>query len=457
MSEPKNNSGRIDLTASSSIRIATGGALVLFYLFPYSIPYIGGSPHTIAVAISFVLILLKYRWKHISLSSMVCFLILTCLLISNHFAPKSENLSQLRAWINSLIFFWILSESASDLRLKTFDVLINAITAIWSCASIAQVFFGGATFISAWFGAPPNAIYATGLSNFSNSAGLMFIPLLMWNVISNIIRPAWHLTFLWAFGCASLYYTMSRASILGWIVGLIIIAIKCFLNSKKSELRRLILQVCIASLIFLLGWSLPTNLDRYELGGNDSAGRWSLAAGQEPGLIAFESWDDYSRNTRLMTLKVGIKAIAEYPLTGVGMGNFSDFYAKNYKQLQTAATLDDRELMTPHNGYLQLAAENGLPALLVVLSCIVFIALQLMKSSNPLATFALASLSGIALWLLFHDGLYERILWIILAFGVIAFQKCEGQIMRRRTIQNRSSRINPSQDLISSITPQFVK
>jgi hypothetical protein len=210
------------------------------------------------------------------------------------------------------------------------------------------------------------------------------------------------------------------------------------MESKKSELRALIQQFSLALITFYTAWVLPSRLDPYEPYGTRAAGRWIFAEGQKYGLISslesiddqkyglissLESIDDYSRNTRLLASKTAIKAIAEHPLMGLGMGRFGQYYAQNAWQFKTGAKLDPREQMTPHNGYLQLAAENGLPALVVFLGCAGLIVIRLVITRSPLATVVLASIGALATWLLVHDGLMDRLVWVSLGLGVVATQE----------------------------------
>lgn len=118
---------------------------------------------------------------------------------------------------------------------------------------------------------------------------------------------------------------------------------------------------------------------------------------------------------RLVTLQVATKAATEYPLTGVGLERFPDYYEKhctNFNMLNTA--IDPRSRMTPHNGYAQFVAEVGIPAFLALLMWLGWLLAHASKDRTPAALALHASIVGMAGWLLFHDGLYDRQLWILL-------------------------------------------
>lgn len=69
--------------------------------------------------------------------------------------------------------------------------------------------------------------------------------------------------------------------------------------------------------------------------------------------------EDASLTGRISALRVGWIMVRDNPLTGVGLGNFSSAYPA-YQRLYGI----DGPVLAPHNLYLQMAAESGLPGLL---------------------------------------------------------------------------------------------
>lgn len=135
-----------------------------------------------------------------------------------------------------------------------------------------------------------------------------------------------------------------------------------------------------------------------------SAGRWTMQ----------HSAGDYSTATRLTTLQVAAKAVREYPLTGVGLGRFPDYYMKHHADYLTGAAVDPRARMTPHNAYAQFLAEAGVPAFLALLVWLGWLLRRASVNTEPAALALHASILGMMVWLLFHDGFYDRLFWILL-------------------------------------------
>ena len=73
--------------------------------------------------------------------------------------------------------------------------------------------------------------------------------------------------------------------------------------------------------------------------------------------------------------------------------------------------------MTPHNGYAQPLTEAGVPIFVALVIRLVSMLLQLGRSFEPIAVAIHASIFGVLIWMLFHDGFYERCLWILLGVG----------------------------------------
>jgi O-antigen ligase len=81
-----------------------------------------------------------------------------------------------------------------------------------------------------------------------------------------------------------------------------------------------------------------------------------------------EPEDDYNvsdASGRIPILKRGIGYIAQYPVLGVGLNNFTRAEWSLSPIARTARPGDRMPVMAPHNTYLQVAAEMGIPALIL--------------------------------------------------------------------------------------------
>jgi len=104
-------------------------------------------------------------------------------------------------------------------------------------------------------------------------------------------------------------------------------------------------------------------------------GAIALLAGQEIQdrfMLTFDAGRDYSAQSRMTSWSAALEIVKEHPLTGVGIRN-SNTYTHNYGADHVGRTI--------HSQYLQIAADCGLPALMVYLM-LVGTALYLMTKSR---------------------------------------------------------------------------
>lgn len=117
---------------------------------------------------------------------------------------------------------------------------------------------------------------------------------------------------------------------------------------------------------------------------------------------------------RLDFYKAGIKLIQEKPLLGHGPDSFR-FVAPKY-QKNLLASSDH-----PHNLFLKIAVENGIPALIAFLIFLSFLFIQIIKKPDPLARFLLIPISAILIHNIFDYNLNfagtQMLFWILLGFA----------------------------------------
>lgn len=117
---------------------------------------------------------------------------------------------------------------------------------------------------------------------------------------------------------------------------------------------------------------------------------------------------------RLDFYKAGIKLIQEKPLFGHGPDSFRFIYPKYQKNL--LANSDH-----PHNLFLKIAVENGIPALIAFLIFLSFLFIQIIKKPDTLARFLLIPISAILIHNIFDYNLNfastQMLFWILLGFA----------------------------------------
>ncbi|MBE0640385.1 MAG: O-antigen ligase family protein, partial [Bacteroidales bacterium] len=152
-----------------------------------------------------------------------------------------------------------------------------------------------------------------------------------------------------------------------------------------------------------------------------------------------------NRKTRLVIWKYTWEMIQDKPWLGVGAGNWKlvapMYYDKDYM------TTYYHNWRRPHNDFLQVAAEKGIPALMVYLAFFVMLALRgiryLMRSENKArilqVLFALGGLAGYSIDSMFSFS-YERVdegMMMMLFAGIIIKADMEIRQLPVKAIQTR--------------------
>lgn len=422
--------GIVDFSCSFCFPVlACGVAIFLFFLAPFFIPVFGFSLHVFPVF--FGVLLLFFHWRKVAWRKEYGFFVIAGLLLffSSIFAPAAPVGVEVKAWLTSTAVFMLCAACFHYLRPEVVARAAEILLAITAAAAIGQVTLGYLAYVPGWFGLPRVTIYATGLTIYSSQASIMFLPLLMFVLWRNINKPAWYRYVLWAAGCAGVYYTLSRAGWLAFVVGVIV----CFVFSRKilGGVRRLLFHLVVGGLACGIAWGIPTSVDCYEPKGDCSADRWAILSAMQHQALDCHSFEnciksrwvsvsDFSAATRWVTLQVAVDAVLFEPLTGVGLGRFPDRFSEvRHKYLpennaEGEVLIDPRVRMTAHNGYAQLAAEAGLPVFFVILAAILHLLYRgfFLTRSDVVPIFA--SVVGFLVWLIFHDGFNSRLLWILL-------------------------------------------
>lgn len=159
----------------------------------------------------------------------------------------------------------------------------------------------------------------------------------------------------------ALFATASRAGLAIWLLLVPILLWAGYKNTKSKPL------IAATILISLLAFScsaifLKSNvLDRnFQIGSSSTVGELS---------------QDTSVNARLLIWQSTVKIAQAHPLTGTGWGTFVSYYPAYRSPLENSTSG-----FSAHNDYLQMAAEGGIPALLLILSIVFALLIQLRKS-----------------------------------------------------------------------------
>ena len=149
-------------------------------------------------------------------------------------------------------------------------------------------------------------------------------------------------------------YLKTRTS---WIAYIIILALFIYFifSSPRQEVnyRRLFLSLLIA--IFLSGiiyWVVPKDYEQERSGLRDT-------------FSSILDEDYYTNKSRINFWKASLKMFTENPFTGIGHGNWQGLYPKYDGHSYTDATIGMNSAVNPHNEYLEVLAEYGIPGFLI--------------------------------------------------------------------------------------------
>jgi O-antigen ligase len=137
---------------------------------------------------------------------------------------------------------------------------------------------------------------------------------------------------------ASIVFTFSRGGILA--LGVVVLLMLLRRPARWRALAALVLAAALA-----VPFLPPGYMDR-------------LTALGQVGTV--ESNTDVSIRGRTAEAGAGWDMFMDHPLTGVGVGNYSGYYQEYARSLGIEVKRVDRE---PHNLFLEVAAETGLPGL----------------------------------------------------------------------------------------------
>ncbi|OIQ82289.1 O-antigen ligase [mine drainage metagenome] len=166
-----------------------------------------------------------------------------------------------------------------------------------------------------------------------------------------------------------LFATASRGGIASW---LLLLPVLLWAGYRHPHSRRLVAKV---PLIALLAYLCSAQL----LDTSVADRTYQLA--QDPATQA-----------RLLLWKSSLQMALAHPITGTGWGTFSSYYPAYRSPLENSSSG-----FFAHNDYLQLAAEGGVPALLLQLGVLLGVLLQLKRSLRRVAD--AAGLESVALLL----------------------------------------------------------
>ena len=389
---------------------------------------------------------LSFDW--ILFAALVLLFLVSTTLMNRHVSEWLE----VRAYILSFFCFFFVRVAGVYLPAFWLHRLLIVFLIASGVQILCQVYFGMDYYVARYLGSDISTIYATGFATFPNLAGVMILWPLAIQVSKLAAEPAkLSKLYEWSavvFGTVGLFFTLSRAAILGLGVVLVALLLARALSGRSVRRAALVVMVVVTSLATC--YVIPSRLSGYvstkTLGelpphirsfgdarnSEDTRGpgnarssegtRGSGNAHNAEGTTACEEFypisRSYSLNTRLLIFRVSGQILADHPLWGAGVGRFSDYYQICFERLPQVVQdrLDPRTRVTTHNAYLESVTDVGVLFTVAVLALVFWTTRQVwICGADHMAFHLLIGLLAVMVWMLMHNSFKDRLFWIALA------------------------------------------
>jgi O-antigen ligase len=303
-----------------------------------------------------------------------------------HYVPRPWEFSPLLSYASFLLLFFVTLTVVDSLRRLRWVLLV----------AIGSVAFASLYMIREWqtalavYGPSYRPGWVVGDPNYFTISALLCLPLAFYLMLER--RSLWERWF--CLGClivtlAAVTLGASRGGFLGLVVAFLFVV-----WHSRRRLRNLAL---VSALVLPLSFASPASPVKRLLHPTHS--------------------DVEAEGNRLVAWNAGLGMIRAHPLAGIGLDNFKilmPLYADPKARVDTIA----------HNVYVEIAAEMGVPGLLVFLAILYFSYHTLQQTSRRLqgsgpqflrqvALGLQAGLVGCAVALFFVSGQYQKLLWLM--------------------------------------------
>ncbi len=214
-----------------------------------------------------------------------------------------------------------------------------------------------------------------------------------------------------------LLWAISLTLSIGAIIGLFGICFYHIVSTHLISASRKILILFLLFISFLVVLFLPVMQTRIEdqVQRTKNYGVWQLGS------------------YRVLTWTAGSNIIIHHPIFGVGIGNHA-FLTKEYDIFQVIKFGLDADTKPAHNMYISFAADNGIPALIVLLLLIIYVIKNLRVlekkylSDKVLFNSILSALICYLIQNVFLDGWRGKYLWLLIGMGVALISICRIEV-----------------------------
>lgn len=209
----------------------------------------------------------------------------------------------------------------------------------------------------------------------------------------DLVRTTYEKLFIsivWILCIGALYVLETRGAIVGIIFSICIIVIyiiSCIVVKKKACLSSFLMKVITITVMLVIIFGsismiFPSNVSSRIYKSIYSVER--LYDGKEKEAVIHQDIIQ-GGGDRIYLWKSSVKMIEDYPLFGIGIGNFNQVYiSQNY----ISPYANEKNLVSPHNIYLHVFTESGLLGgipFLLLLGYMIYYLVNSLKNKNKLA------------------------------------------------------------------------
>jgi O-antigen ligase len=307
---------------------------------------------------------------------------------------STDLINPIYMYVSTLVLFFI-----------TMTVIDSIKRLYWSLmVAVGSVAFASIYLLREWqkgtaiYGEGYRPGYVVGDSNYFTIAALAVLPIAFELVL--IAPKTWEK--IYALGCVLLSFAaVTLGASRGGFLGIVLMVFYLIARSRRPA-RNLVFVMLVTIPFLIFAPSSPINRFFHPTSG-----------------------DNASVTKHLVGWEAGLNMIRKNPITGVGFGNYKAVVAR-----YDTTGIVRQDPHVAHNAYLEVAAEMGLPAIVVFLLFLgtTFVSAgntrkrALERGSELLAALAVgcqAAVLGVGVGIFFVSGQYTRLFWFILCMTMV--------------------------------------
>jgi putative inorganic carbon (HCO3(-)) transporter len=253
----------------------------------------------------------------------------------------------------------------------------------------------------------------------------------LWGERSLWLRVAAACSFMLILG--GMLLTYSRGAFVSFMLVLLIMTIMRYIRLRQ-------ILISVVGLAILILAAAPGYLARIDtIRGVE--GLISQDSNQEP---------DYVTRGRLTEMMAALNVFLDYPVLGVGPGQYSKYYSVDYQLDPDIALRYIPNSRRAHTLYFEMGAETGVIGLTIFMTIVLLIMYRLWQArrlwihSHPdvanMATALLLSIIGYLGTAIFLHLSYQRYYWLLLALGGAATQIFEPKVLETAQLKEMAAK-----------------